>query len=124
MEEYGDFAMAVVAAHEVGDYAQDQLRLLEGSYPYGNFELRADCFAGLWGYSVYENVEEGNIGEAMNIAWAGGNLPGTELTEPGAHGASEHRVRRLLTGYDSGDAGQRLSLTPPSEGTTLEETTG
>ncbi len=112
MAEYGDFAMAIVAAHEVGHHVQEELGILEGQYPTRQTELQADCFAGMWGYSQYENVEPGDVGEAMDISWVSGDLPGTAQNDPNAHGKPEERVKWFRTGYDSGDAGQCFTLTP------------
>ena len=111
MAEYGDFAMAIVAAHEVGHHVQEQLGTL-GGYPSLKIELQADCFAGVWGYSQYANVEPGDVGEAMDISWVSGDLPGTPRNDPYAHGKPEERVKWFRTGYDSGDAGRCFRLTP------------
>jgi len=112
MAEYGDFAMAIVAAHEVGHHVQEQLGLLEGQYPTLKTELEADCLAGVWGYSQYENVEPGDVGEAMEISWDSGDLPGTPRNAPYTHGKPKERVKWFRTGYDSGDPTQCYTLTP------------
>lgn len=112
MESYGDFAMAVVAAHEVGHHVQYQLDMLEGQYPTRQIELQADCFAGVWGYSVYDQMQSGDLGEAMEISWDSGDLPGTPKNAPGAHGKPEERVKWFRTGYDSGNAEPCFELTP------------
>lgn len=118
MESYGDFAMAIVAAHEVGHHIQLQLGIIEGQYPTRKTELQADCFAGVWGYSVLGRVEPGDVGEAMEISWDSGDLPGTPKNMPGAHGKPEERVKWFRTGYDSGDAGECFALAPLPEETT------
>ena len=111
MAEYGDFAMAIVAAHEVGHHVQEQVGWLE-KYRSLNIELEADCFAGVWGYSQYANVEPGDVGEAMEISWDSGDVPGTPRNDPYAHGKPAQRVKWFRTGYDSGDPGQCYTLTP------------
>jgi predicted metalloprotease len=113
MAEYGDFAMAIVAAHEVGHHVQEQLGIL-GRYPTRQTELQADCFAGVWGYSQYDNIEPGDVGEAMDISWVSGDLPGTRRNAMGAHGNPEERVTWFRTGYDSGSADECFTLTPVS----------
>jgi len=122
MKSYGDFAMAVVAAHEVGHHVQDELGLLDEQYPKIQTELQADCFAGVWGSSVYDRLEPGDIGEAMEISWDSGDLPGTPRNAPGAHGKPEERVKWFRTGYDTGDADECLALTPLPEETTTSTT--
>ena len=52
----GDVAEAYVIAHEVGHHAQNRLGIL-GTETMSNrqsieVELQADCFAGLWAYSI------------------------------------------------------------------------
>ena len=84
------------------------------SYPTRQTELRADCFAGVWGYSQYENVEPGDVSEAMTISWVSGDLPGTPSNAMGAHGKPDERVKWFRTGYDSGSADECLTLTPIS----------
>lgn len=123
MTEYGDFAMATVAAHEVGHHVQQQLDIF-GQYTSLQTELQADCFAGVWGYSVYYEglVESGDIDEAMSISWEGGDLPEQPRGGPRAHGSSEERVEWFTTGYDNGDPGRCFELTPLPEETTAETT--
>lgn len=119
MSEYGDFAMATVAAHEVGHHAQQQLGIFD-EYSSLQTELQADCFAGVWGYSVYYEglIESGDIDEAMSIAWDSGDLPEQPTGGPGAHGSPEKRVQWFTTGYDNGDPSLCFELTPLPEETT------
>ena len=95
--------MAIVAAHEVGHHVQEQLGVLEamraGEYTNLQAELQADCFAGAWGYSVYELIEEGDIEEAMNISWHTGDPPQLPAGHPGAHGSPEERVQAFENGF-------------------------
>jgi uncharacterized protein len=118
MESYGDFAMAIVAAHEVGHHIQELLGMQEGQYPTRKIELQADCLAGVWGYSVIDQVQPGDVGEAMEISWDSGDLPGTPKNMPGAHGKPEERVKWFRTGYDSGDADVCSALIPLPDETT------
>ena len=121
MMEFGDFAMATVASHEVGHHAQQQLGMLEDAdYTQLQTELQADCFAGVWGYSVYYEglVESGDLDEAMSISWESGDLPEQPRGGPDAHGTPEERLQWFTTGYDYGDPGRCFELTPLPEETT------
>ena len=107
--EIGDFAVAVILAHEVGHHVQN----LTGAFADPNvftiqLELQADCLAGLWGRSVYEEglLEPGDVGEALQIAANAADLPGTPAEDPNAHGTEAQRTDAFFTGYESGDAAQ------------------
>jgi uncharacterized protein len=125
----GDFAIAYVISHEVGHHASEQMGILSlyemGVYTSLQIELQADCFAGVWGYSVYYEglIESGDIDEALNLAFALGDLPEQPRGGPGAHGSPEERVQWYQTGYDYGDPNRCLALTPLPEETTSPETT-
>lgn len=111
----GDVAQAYVIAHEAGHHAQHLLGLLDSSQ--GNeasirTELQADCFAGLWAYSVqklgvFENEQE--VNEAINAARAVGDdniqkQAGQSVNpENWTHGSSEQRVSAFQAGYTTGD---------------------
>jgi predicted metalloprotease len=110
----GDVAQAYVISHEVGHHAQNLLGLLdqtssnEGSI---RVELQADCFAGLWAYSV-KNLgvfEPNEITEALDAAAAVGDdriqktTQGQVTPETWTHGSSEDRVRWFTEGYNTGE---------------------
>ena len=130
VQDYGDFAVAISIAHEVGHHAQQQLGILEaeqsGQYTSLQIELQADCFAGLWGYTAfYEGlVESGDIDEALSLRAELGDLPEQPRGGPGAHGTPEERVEAFLTGYDYGEPGRCLDYTPLPEGTTVTASPG
>jgi predicted metalloprotease len=98
--EIGDFAVAVILAHEVEHHVQN----MTGAFADPNvctiqFELQADCFAGLWSRSVYEEglLEPGDIGESLQIAANAADLLGTPAEDPNAHGTeAQRRTRSLL----------------------------
>jgi predicted metalloprotease len=71
-------------------------------------ELQADCLAGLWGRSVYEegSLERGDVEEAIQSLQNVADLPGTPPTDPGAHGNEEQRIVAFMTGYESRDGSQ------------------
>jgi uncharacterized protein len=127
----GDFAVATAAAHELGHHVQNQSGIWKlrkaGVYTTRQLELQADCFSGVWAYSVYsENLlNEGDVKEAMDWNFVIGDLPGTSPTDPTAHGSPTERVEAFLAGYNSGDPGRCFDYTPtPEETTTPEEATG
>src|ERR671917_45133 len=81
----GDFAWAYVIAHEVGHHVQhlrgtsDEVRRLQREDPEQanplsvRLELQADCYAGVWAHSVFEQLEEGDVDEAIRASEAIGD---------------------------------------------------
>ena len=81
----GDFAWAYVIAHEVGHHVQQQLgtsdevRRLQSENPGDRnplsvrLELQADCYAGVWASTVFEDLEPGDIEEAIAASEAVGD---------------------------------------------------
>jgi predicted metalloprotease len=87
LQASGDFAWAYVIAHEVGHHVQQLLgtsaeveqlrrsdpdRANEGSV---RLELQADCYAGVWAYTVFRagDLEPGDIDEAITASEAVGD---------------------------------------------------
>ena len=119
----GDFAQAYVLAHEVGHHVQTLLgtngavqresreNRSDANELSVRLELQADCFAGVWGASVYARgiLDPGDVEEALAAAAAVGDDRIQERTqgridpETFTHGTSEQRVRWFRTGFDSGD---------------------
>jgi uncharacterized protein len=119
----GDFAQAYVIAHEVGHHVQQQLgidqRVRQQSQANPNdanelsvrLELQADCFAGVWGRSIYDRgiLENGDLQEGLNAASAVGDdriqsqAQGRIDPESFTHGTAEQRSHWLQKGFDSGD---------------------
>jgi predicted metalloprotease len=96
----GDFAVALLVAHEYAHNVQQETGILGAGYPSINTELHADCWAGVW----------------MNDSFYAGELEGTDVEEaaavmervgddaaPYTHGTPEQRVYALMYGYDAGD---------------------
>ncbi|HYF12786.1 MAG TPA: neutral zinc metallopeptidase [Candidatus Paceibacterota bacterium] len=109
----GDVAEAYVIAHEVGHHVQNQLGILSNEVSQDDairIELQADCFAGLWAYSIRHLgvFAPGEIAEAMNAAAAVGDdriqsrYQGRVTPETWTHGSSEQRLDAFNRGYNSG----------------------
>ncbi|MDQ3076499.1 MAG: zinc metallopeptidase [bacterium] len=109
----GDVAEAYVIAHEVGHHVQnltgvlDQRQSNEDSV---RTELQADCYAGLWAYSIkgLGVFEQNEILEAIDAAAAVGDdriqksVTGRVNPETWTHGSSEQRVQWFNRGYETG----------------------
>ena len=100
----GDFAVAYVLAHEYAHNLQHELGVFNNSVsptakPY---ELQADCLAGTWANSVYEQgqLDPGDLEEAANTALAVGDF---DVGNAQHHGTPEERRAALLTGFRSGE---------------------
>jgi predicted metalloprotease len=100
----GDFAVAYVLAHEYAHNLQQELGVFDNrvSAAAKPFELQADCFAGVWAHSVYEegHLQPGDLEEATNAALAVGDF---DVGNAQHHGTPEERREALLTGFESGD---------------------
>ncbi|MGH3372713.1 MAG: KPN_02809 family neutral zinc metallopeptidase [Nocardioidaceae bacterium] len=121
----GDFAWAYVIAHEIGHHVQnetgtsDEVHRLQNESPGEanelsvRLELQADCYAGVWGSTVFEqgDLERGDLSEAFTATAAIGDdrlqRQATGSIDPDSftHGTSEQRRSWFTTGYESGDAG-------------------
>jgi predicted metalloprotease len=100
----GDFGLAYVVAHEYAHNIQQELGIARVNPRYGvePLELQADCMAGLWGNSVYEEglLQPGDVQEAISTAQAAGDF---EYGNPQHHGTPAQRRAAWLIGYRSGD---------------------
>lgn len=104
-EQYGDFTVAVVLAHEWGHAIQARAQLEE---PTVILELQADCFAGAW----VAHVDEGEDTrftlntEELDLALAGilslRDAPGSLAEDPNAHGSGFDRVGAFQEGFEDG----------------------
>lgn len=121
----GDFAIAYVIAHEVGHHIQTLLgtsakmrEAQEGkSEAEANrlsvaLELQADFYAGVWAKYNQENLDIGDIDEALSAAQAVGDdaiqskMQGHVVPESFTHGTSEQRKSWFMKGYETGDMNQ------------------
>lgn len=118
----GDFAIAYVIAHEIGHHVQTLLgtsakmrEAQEGkSEAEANklsvaLELQADFYAGVWTHYNKENLDTGDIEEALSAANAVGDdaiqskMQGQIIPDSFTHGTSEQRMYWFTKGFDSGD---------------------
>jgi uncharacterized protein len=104
----GDFAQAYVIAHEMGHHVQTLLGLRSRSSV--EFELQADCLAGVWASSSArrELLDPGDIEEALGAAAAVGDdrlqrAAGEAVNpETWTHGSSAQRKAAFQRGYRGG----------------------
>jgi uncharacterized protein len=128
----GDFAWAYVIAHEMGHHVQQQLgtseevtRLQQDQREDANelsvrLELQADCYAGVWGHTVYKqgDLHKGDVREALRAAGAVGDdrlqkqATGEINPDSFTHGTSEQRRSWFEKGYESGDANACDTFSP------------
>jgi predicted metalloprotease len=119
----GDFAQAYVIAHEFGHHVQNILGVntevrQEQQRDPGRandlsirLELQADCLAGVWAHSAYEQqlLESGDLEEGLAAAAAVGDdriqrrTSGRINPEQWTHGSSEQRVTWFKKGFDTGN---------------------
>lgn len=115
--EGGDVAEAYVIAHEVGHHVQYELNGLHedtSNQESIELELQADCFAGLWTYSIkdFGVFGEGEINEAIDAAGSVGDdriqakIEGRINPESWTHGSSEQRVAAFNKGFELGSVKQ------------------
>lgn len=118
----GDFAIAYVIAHEVGHHVQhitgtagevrnQQQRVSQGEANELSvgLELQADFYAGVWAHHNKENLDDGDIEEALSAASAVGDdaiqkrTSGRVVPDSFTHGTSQQRMEWFKRGYRSGD---------------------
>ena len=107
----GDFAWAYVIAHEVGHHVQhlrgtdDEVRRLQREDPDQanplsvRLELQADCYAGVWAHAVFDQLDPGDVEEAIT------RLRGRRR-RPAPAPRPRRRRPRLLHARDLGAAGE------------------
>ncbi len=111
--EGGDVAEAYVISHEVAHHIQNLLGNIDDvsdNETSIRTELQADCFAGLWAYSIRDLgvFEPNEIREALDAAAAVGDdriqstITGRVNPESWTHGSSEQRVSWFNRGFETG----------------------
>jgi predicted metalloprotease len=107
--QIGDFAVATILAHESGHHVQNLMGILGNPKLYTiQRELQADCLAGVWGRSVYQEglLEPGDVEEGIQAVDDAADLPGTPQKSSRAHGSAAQRTDSFFTGYKSGQSDQ------------------
>ena len=119
----GDFAEAYVIAHEFGHHVQvllgtsDRVRREQQAHPSQandlsvRLELQADCYAGVWAHSAYQQneLETGDVDAGLRAAAAVGDdriqRSAGERVDPETwtHGSSAQRMQWFKAGFADGD---------------------
>jgi len=121
----GDFAIAYVIAHEIGHHIQTLLGTsakmrqdqegkseAEANKLSVALELQADFYAGVWAHYNQEQLETGDIEEALSAANAVGDdaiqskMQGHVVPDSFTHGTSEQRMYWFKKGFTTGDIKQ------------------
>jgi predicted metalloprotease len=104
-QRFGDFAVALVLAHEWGHAIQARTNTSFDATVY--MEQQADCFAGSWTHHADHgdgslSVSPHDLDQALAGYLALRDPVGTSGGEQGAHGNAFDRVRAFQDGYDGG----------------------
>jgi hypothetical protein len=77
------------------------------------FELQADCYAGTWAKSAYQEnrLQDGDVQEALHAARAVGDF---DTGNPGHHGTPAQRAQAWNSGFDAGDPSSCSKYLDPS----------
>jgi predicted metalloprotease len=105
-DNFGEFAVGLVFAHELGHAVQARVGYNPPSTVY--FEQQADCFAGAWAQHVADSSDS-NVHLArsdLDTALAGlltlSDPSGIDGSQDGAHGNGFDRVSAFQDGYEGG----------------------
>ena len=119
----GDFAWAYVIAHEVGHHVQRQLgtsaeveQIRRSDPDRANaasvrLELQADCYAGVWASTVFDQLDPGDLDEALTASEAVGDdriqsrAGGRVNPDTFTHGTSAQRRAWFERGRARGEPG-------------------
>ena len=103
----GDFAAAVIIAHEWGHLVQANLGILQGDYHSIDIELQADCLAGAWAKHAGEanELEAGDLQEGATALYNVGDPASVKWFSPRAHGTPQQREDSFNSGYAQGVQG-------------------
>jgi uncharacterized protein len=121
LQAAGDFAWAYVIAHEVGHHVQkllgtsDQVsRVRQDDRDRANeasvrLELQADCYAGVWAHAVFDELDPGDVEEAIRASEAVGDdrlqsqAGGQVNPDTFTHGSSAQRHAWFERGRERGE---------------------
>jgi predicted metalloprotease len=110
--DFGNFAVAMILAHEWGHAIQERAYGLERAQAAGIssivLETQADCFAGSWARRVNDKKsktllpEPGDLDAALAGLLSVADQVGQEASAEGAHGSAFDRISAFQTGFDGG----------------------
>jgi len=107
-QEFGDFTVALVLAHEWGHAVQARFGFDDDSSLVIVSELQADCLAGSWTSRIEREesdvlrLEPGDLEEAMAGFLLIGDELGFDPAEINAHGGSFDRLNAFFDGFNNG----------------------
>lgn len=108
--EFGEYAIAMVFAHEWGHAIQDQVGIMD-KYKSILIENQADCFAGAWTAHTLDNTSDtGFRASAADLQSAVAGMlkfrdtPGSDVKGEQAHGSGFDRVNGFSEGFEQGAA--------------------
>lgn len=107
-EHFGEFAVGLVFAHELGHAVQARVAYNPSATVY--LEQQADCFAGAWAQHVANSEDEtvhlsaGDLDNALAGLLTLSDPSGIDGAQDGAHGNGFDRVNAFQDGYEGGAA--------------------
>jgi uncharacterized protein len=106
-----DFGVATVIAHEIGHHVQREVGVPRNRLSIQT-ELGADCLAGVWAQDANRRgkLDRGDIVQALNTAYSGGDPASVPWYAPGAHGSPAARVEAWATGYNHASLMECLTI--------------
>jgi predicted metalloprotease len=120
VRNFGNFAPALVLAHEWGHAIQDRANINWTNEPTILVELQADCFAGSWvrrvanGDSPKVKFAPGDLDRALAAYLTLRDPVGSSANDRQAHGDAFDRVNAFQTGFNDGaPACKRFFDAPP-----------
>jgi predicted metalloprotease len=105
-QRFGDFAVALVLAHEWGHVIQARTSSTISATIY--LENQADCFAGAWAHHVESgdstrmSSDESDLDTALGGYLEFRDPPGIDPSQDGAHGNGFDRVSAFQDGFEAG----------------------
>lgn len=115
----GSYGFTMIVSHEWGHHVQVMTGVMishdpelnDGLYPI-EFELQADCLAGVYTQDALANGEIGwdEVEDAITITSAAGDRPSTDWDDFDAHGTGDQRVESFMTGFEDGFLGCNFVL--------------
>jgi len=118
-QQFGDFAVGLVLAHEMGHAVQARARVRLDTSVY--VELQADCFAGAWAQHVAKGdgtslrLSEDDLDHALAGFLELRDPSGVDGGDAGAHGNAFDRVGAFQDGLEDGAKACRDYATHPPE---------